>query len=421
MELKEILDGLQKDFVAFKDANDTRIKEIEAKGVADPITVEKVQKIEKSLDSLAEMRSQIEQLEILAKRPRIDGKGDEFTKEQREHKDAFEAFMRNPKSSEANTKLALAQKAVATTTDAAGGYAVPEIIARQITEKLQDISPMRQLVRVVSIGSSDYKELVDVNGEGYTWVGEGTSRSETDTSTLAQVTPTMGTIYAYVKASEESLDDIFFDVSSWLVNKSVRAFARGEGAAFVSGNGTNKPTGFLNGTPVSTGDEDSPARTFGVLQYIPSGTAGGFGSLSLTSPVKYPGDCLIDTVHSLKSGYTAGAKWTMNRSTMGTIRKFKDGNGEYLFQMSNNDGEMGVLLGYPIVEMPDMPDIGSNTFPVAFGNFEEGYLAVDRVGLRISVDDNITAPGFKKWYLRKRVGGKLKNDDAIKLVKMAAS
>lgn len=421
MEIKEILDGLKSDFEAFKTANDQRIEEIAKKGVADPILVEKQQKIEARIDELSALKAQVEQLEVLANRPNMTGGEKDFSKEEVEHKQAFENWIRNPRDAKASQELGLAQKAVATTSNAAGGYAVPEIISRQIAEKLQDISPMRRILTVQTVGSSDYKELVDVNGEAFGWVGETGTRSETGTSQLEEAAPTMGTIYAYPKATEESLDDMFFNVGSWLVRKTSVAFAKGEGAAFVSGNGTNKPTGFLNGTPTTEEDEGSPFRAFQTLQYLPTGVAANFANDQTGSPAGNPGDVFIDVAHKLKSGYTAGAVWLMNRTVMGAVRKFKDANGEYLFAMSNNAGEMGNLIGYPIIEMPDMPNVGANAFPVAFGNFNEGYLAVDRTELRITVDDNITTPGYVKWYVRRRLGGIVKNDDAIKLIKCATS
>lgn len=231
----------------------------------------------------------------------------------------------------------------------------------------------------------------------------------------------MGEIYAYPQVYEHILDDAFFDVAAWLQRKIARAFARGEGEAFISGNGTNKPTGFLTGTPVATGDFDSPARTFGVLEYIPTGVAGAFPNDMLGSPPANPGDVFIDTIHALRPVWRQGAVWLMNTTTKGTVRKFKDVDGNYLLRMGLEVGEGDQLLGYPIREMDHMPDVGSNTFPVAFGNFREAYLAVERTSLRITIDDNITSPGSVKFYVRKRLGGKLRQDQAIKVIKAAAS
>ena len=432
-DFAENFEELNKAFSAFKDENESKLKEFAKKGTVDPLVEEKLSRIDKAIDDANakndELVKRLKAAELRANRPQNGGKGDseEVVEAKSAHLEAFEAYTRAPDSSEAKAALYAAQKravevkAVTIGTNAAGGYAVPEEISTNIHEKLLDISPMRQAARVVTAGTSDYKELVDVLGDSYAWVGEGGTRSATNTPQLEEVAPSFGTIYAYPMASEESLNDIFFDVPAWLQRRSVNSFAKGEGIAFISGDGSNKPTGFLDGTPVATDDEESPARAFGTLQYLATGDASGFGSLSTTSPEHYPADVFKDVAYALKAGYRRNAVWMMNKATLNQVRKFKDSEGNYIWQPGMQAGQPATLEGYAIVEAEDMPDVGANAFPVAFGDFQEGYLIVDLVGLRITVDDNITTPGQVKFYMRKRVGGKLLNDDAIKLIKCAAS
>lgn len=423
-ELKGTIEALNKGFASFKEAQEARDAEIKKLGDASAETKEKLDKIVEDLGDLADAKERLEAVELKLDRPRGPGRdGEDVSKEAVEHREAFIDFIRNPDSVEARNKLAAAQKAVTGVTDSggtAGGYAVPEVISRNITRRVQDISPVRQVAMVETASTPDYKKLVDMRGAGYSWVGEGDTRSETGTPTLQEVAPTFGTIMAYPKASEESLNDIFFDVESWLVDNVSESFAKGEGIAFISGNGTKKPTGFLDGTPVSTADDDSPARAFGTLQYLPTGNASGFGELSTSSPFHYPSESLIDTVYSLQANYRGNARWMMNKSTLATVRKFKDSDGNYIWQPGLSQGQPQSLLGYGVVEAEDMPDVGSNAFPIAFGDFRRGYLIVDLVGLRITRDE-VTSPGQVKWYVRRRVGGKLMDDRAIKLIKCAAS
>lgn len=424
-DVKQAVGELGAAFAEFKAANDAVIAEIKAKGSADPLLTEKLTRIETTLEDVNGVKERLERLEIKSDRDEhMSGAREGETAEQVKHREAFEQYVRNPTDPEAKGALAIAQKAVTGVTDSggtAGGYAVPEVIARDIAKRVTDISPMRQISKVETAGTPDYKKLIDLRGAGYSWVGEGDSRSETSTPTLGEIAPTFGTIMAYPKASEESLNDIFFDVPSWLVDNTTESFAKGEGIAFVSGNGTKKPTGFLNGTPVAAGDTDlSPARAFGVLQYIPTGTAAGFGELSLTSPVNYPSEVLIDTVYSLQANYRANARWLLNKNTLGTIRKFKDSEGNYIWQPALSAGQPQTILGYSVTEDEDMSDVGANAFPVAFGDFMKGYLIVDLVGLRITLDE-VTTPGQVKWYIRRRVGGKLLDDHAIKVIKCATS
>ena len=422
---KQVVSDLNKRFDEFKETHAQEIAEIRKNGVADPLTVEKLEKLDRAVSDLATVQDQIAAKQ---NRPSAGGNRPEDSEAGVNHKNAFSAWVRDPGNNELKSALqaaereAVSQKAVTVATAASGGYALPEEISRSIHEKLLDVSPMRRVARVVQASTTDYKELVDVLGDSYGWVGEGDTRSETDTASLAEVAPSFGMIYAYPKASEESLNDLFFNVQDWLVRRSVNSFAKGEGIAFISGNGTKKPTGFLNGTPVAIADDGaSPARDFGTLQYQATGNASGFGSFSNTSPEHYPSDVFMDTVYSLKAGYRGNASWMMNKATLGTVRKFRDADGAYIWQPGLTAGQPSQILGFNVVEAEDMPDIGANAFPVAFGDFMEGYLICDLVGLRMTVDDSITTPGQCKFYLRKRVGGKLLNDDAIKVIKIAAS
>jgi HK97 family phage major capsid protein len=432
--LNKRLDDLGELIVQERKANDEKIKSIAETGRVAPELTEKLEKMSARYDSID---ADIERLEKAIAESKVPAANDsrykDGTEVQMAHKAAFMDYLRNPTSGEAQDKLMNAQKAaheeqlsqrgrkaVTIGDNAAGGHAVPEIISTRINEKIVEMSSIRDLVTVVQAGSSDYKELVDVGGEEYGWVGESDTRSETGTAQLEEVAPTFGTVYAYPKASEESMQDIFFDVDSWLINRSARGLSRGAGIAIISGDGTKKPTGFLAGTPVTTGDEDSPARAFGTLQYVASGAAADFVNDQTGSPPGNPGDVIMDCNALLKTGYKNNAVWLMNRTTQSRIRKFKDANGNYLFERSLQMGVPSMLDGYAIREMPDMPDIGANAFPIAFGNFEEAYVFVELAGLRITRDE-ITTPGFVKFYVRQRVGGKVKNDDAIKLIKIAAS
>lgn len=420
-ELKDTIDSLGRAFEDFKKANDERLAQIEKKGSPDPLVVEQVEKANKAM---SDIQARIDELEADRNRPSNPNAG-ELPKEKQEYRAAFEDWIRNPKDGEASARLKAAARAggihaaVQTTANGDGGYAVPEEISRDIEQKLIDISPIRQIARVVQVGTSDYKELVDSRGMASGWVGETGTRSETGTPTLNEVAPTMGTVYAYPKATEESLQDIFFDVASWLRDSVAEEFAYQEGVAFVSGNGTNKPTGMLAGSTAATGDEDSPARAFGTLEHIPTGVAAAFPNDRLGSPAGNPGDVLLSAIYALKAGYRPMARWMMNKNTLETVRKWKDVDGNYMWAPGLQAGQPSSLLGYSVVEAEAMADIGANALPIAFGDFS-GYLIVDRAGVSITVDP-YTTPGYVKFYTRKRVGGKLKNDDKIKVIKVATS
>jgi HK97 family phage major capsid protein len=408
-ELATLTEKLGSAFEEFKAKNDARLAEIEKRGSEDVVQREEVARITEELTAMKSMRADLDKLSKRMSRPGGGAPSDQFTPEQREHAEKFVALVRRPDSEHARSELQeIEKRAVTTTTDAAGGYAVPEVISSVIHRELAEIEPLRNLVDVVTAGSKDYKELVDVRGLTYGWVGETDTRAETGTPGLEEVAPTFGMIYAYPKAAEESLDDMFFDVESWLVTAISEGFAAGEEAAIISGNGTKKPTGFLNGTPTVAVDG---TRAFGTLQFVPSGVAD-----AISDP-----DVFIDTVQQLKKGYRSNARWLMNKATVGHVMKMKDGDGNYLWKMGDvKAGQPDRLLGYAVAESEEMPDVAANAFPIAFGDFKAGYVLADLVGFRLTRDE-ITTPGYVKWYARRRLGGCVRKSEAIKLVKVAAA
>lgn len=427
--IKSVADAIDKIATAFeeyKKTNDARLDAIK-NGQSTADLDAKLARMDEHINGLSEMKSKLEKVETKLARPGVfdGGRQDGESKESAEYRNAFLDWMRAPNDHERQQRCAQAQKAleaksaadgrekrsaqVVTTTGAAGGFALPEIIEREITRLTVDISPIRQIATVRQVGSTDYKELIDIGGAGFEWVGETDARNQTNTPDLVEVAPTFGMASAKPQASEESLDDLFFNVEAWLIESIVEALAQGEGAAFVSGNGTKKPTGFLAGpAPVATADS---GRAFGTLQYIASGQAAALPT-SL--------DVLYDMVYSLRARYRRNARWVSAKLTLAALRKYKDSTGQYLWQPSLTAGQPDMFMGYAVAEAEDMPAVAANAFPLAFGDFKEGYLIADRVGMRVTRDE-ITTPGFVKFYARKRVGGKLRNTQAIKLLKIAAS
>ena len=426
--VKSVADALDKIATAFdeyKKTNDARIEAVKS-GASTEAFDAKLAKIDAHIDSLGEMKTKLEKMETKLARPGVmdGGRQEGESNEAAEYRHAFLDWMRAPGDHERQQKAAAAAKQLeaknrdgretratqtVTSTGSAGGFALPEIVERQIARLSVDISPIRQIATVRTVGSPDYKELFDVNGAGFEWLGETDPRNQTNTPDLAEVAPTFGMASAKPQASEESLDDLFFDVEGWLTMSAAEAIALGEGAAFVSGNGTKKPTGFLAGpAPVATADS---ARAFGTLQYIASGQAAAM-------PANL--DTMYDLIYSLRARYRTNAKWVTSKLLLSSLRKYKDSTGQYMWQNAVTAGEPNTFMGYGVVEVEDMPAVGAGAFPLAFGDFKEGYLIADRVGMRITRDE-ITTPGFVKFYVRKRVGGKLRNSQAIKLLKIAAS
>lgn len=422
----EAIDKINTAFTEYKQTNDQRIEAIKAgKSTADLDA--KLAKMDEAMTSLSEQKSRLEKVETKLARPGAFSGGDReqrASQEETEYKEALYDWIRSPRDFQREQRMQQTFQALEAKSspgpgerrstqatvgnNAAGGYALPEVIERTIARLSADISPIRQIATVRQVGSTDYKELFDIGGAGFEWVGETDTRNQTDTPNLVEVAPTFGMASAKPQASEESLDDLFFNVEDWLTSSSSESMAVGEGVAFIRGDGVKKPTGILGGpAPVATADA---SRAFGTLQFIASGQAAALP----TNP-----EVFLDMVYALRARYRNNAQWLTSKLILAALRKYKDGDGRYLWQPALTAGQPATFLGYGITEAEDMPALAANAFPLAFGDFKEGYLICDRVGMRITRDE-ITTPGFVKFYVRKRVGGKLRNTQAIKLLKIAA-
>lgn len=303
----------------------------------------------------------------------------------------------------------LEMKAFTGVTGDSGGYAVPREIDAQIDRVLGTLSPIRAVASVVKVGSAGYRKLVTAGGTPAGWAAETDPRPDTGTPVFVEIAPPMGELYANPSASQAMLDDAAFDVEGWLADEIAAQFASMEGAAFVNGSGVNRPRGFLQQPVAATADA---TRAFGTLQYLASGAAGDFGVNGQ--------ERLIDLVQSLRPGYRQGAVFVMNAATLARIRKFKTSDGAFLWQPGLSAIQPATLLGYPVVEAEDMPDIGAGSLSIAFGNFRMGYLIAERSETAILRDPYSNKP-FVGFYATKRIGGCVTNAQAIKLMKFAAN
>jgi HK97 family phage major capsid protein len=402
-EIKDAFDDFLRAFEQFKEGNDRRLAEIERHS-ADVVTEEKVARIDQAL---GEQKRALDRLVLDAARPALSverkAAGD---RDVLERKQAFDRYVR--KGDTAALDALELKSAFSAGSNADGGYTVPLEIETAIGSVLIKASPIRALSTVRQIGGSTYRKPVATNGPATGWVAETASRPQTDTPTLAVVDyPTME-LYAMPAATSHLLDDSAVDIEQWLASEVQLVFAQQEGAAFISGNGTTQPKGFLSETIVA---DASWAWT--KLGYIASGADGAFAASS-------PTDALVSLVYAPKQAYRANGTWVMNRKTESAIRKFKDTTGNYIWQPGVTAGQPPTLLGYPVAEAEDMPDIASASYSVAFGDFASGYLIVDRIGIRI-LRDPYSAKPYVLFYTTKRVGGAVQNYEAIKLMKFSVS
>ncbi len=390
-DIENVATELGAKFDEFKKTNDKRVEAVEQEKATLAGQVETLN------EKLTELEQVKKGLEILQKQQNRPGTTDAAREE---YKKGFDKFMRKGDASEIETK------SLNTGSDADGGFAVPEELDRTILELERDMSPMRQVCSQITVSTPDYKKLVNLGGAGSGWVGETAARPETNSPTLAQITATMGEIYANPAASQTSLDDMFFDAEGWLSAEVAYTFNEEEGAAYLLGDGTNKPRGMIAGAMATTNDDTRP---FGTIQNLVS---------SATSNVS--GDELITLIHSLKQGYRGGAGWMMNNISVSKIRLLKDADNNYLWRPGIEAGAPSQLLGYAITENEDMADMAANANSILFGNFARAYTIVDRIGTRVLRDPYTNKP-YVHFYTTRRTGGMLTDSNAIKVLTQAAS
>jgi len=272
------------------------------------------------------------------------------------------------------------QKAMTYGTDADGGYLVPDETSTEIGKRLTAISPIRSIAGIRTVSSAVYKKPFAVTGPATGWVAETDARPQTATPSLSELQfPTME-LYAMPAATSMLLDDAAVDIDAWIAEEVETAFAEQESTAFVNGDGVNKPSGFLTAPTVA-----EAGWSWGNLGHVATGVDGDFAAADES-------DTLIETIYALKSGYRQNAHWVMNRKTQADIRKLKDADGNYLWQAPANAGGNAHLMGFPLVEAEDMPDIASDSLSIAFGDFRRGYLVVDRAGVRVLRDPYSAKP-----------------------------
>jgi HK97 family phage major capsid protein len=395
-ELKKLLEAQGKAFEAFKEANDARLKAIEAKGFAPADLEEKVNKINAEL---SELSKEIGEVAKKANRPAAPGT---MTAEQAEHARAFEAWFRG--GTENGLRELERQANLSTLSDPDGGFVVPEQTEGVIDRITGTVSAMRSLCSVMTIGTDTYKKLVNQGGATSGWVGEKGSRPETTTPTLREIVINTKELYAMPAATQTLLDDARIDIAAWLGDEVSMEFAEQEGDAFINGNGVEQPKGIAAYTMIA-----NASYAWGKVGYIASGHASQLNNL----------DKLLDLQHALKPAYRNGATWLMNDSTALVLRKFKDGEGNYMWRPGLLEGAPDTFLGKPVAYDDNVDSITNNTYPIFFANFKRAYLIVDRFGIRV-LRDPYTSKPYILFYTTKRVGGGITLYEAIKALKISA-
>jgi len=306
--------------------------------------------------------------------------------------------------------------------DADGGFFVPDEMGTRIRQRIFRTSPIRQVAEVVTIGSEAYVFLADADEATEGGYGnEQPTITNTDNAQYKKARIPVHKLWAQPIATEEVIDDATISIEGEVSRKGADKFSRVENNKFVVGTGADEPAGFLGDlySKSTANEDDSPRLPWGTLQYVITGASAGFPKISGLANADDSGS-LIEVQQALNSSYRANASWMMNRTTFATVRKLRDNDGNYLWERSHKEGAPFSLLGSPVVEAEDMPVVAADSFSIAYGDWREGYLIVERQGFRI-LRDPYTQKGVVKFYMTTRNGGGVQNSDAIKLLKFGTS
>ncbi len=320
----------------------------------------------------------------------------------RDYTRAFDNYIRRGNLASSSSTALLNEMSVGSDPD--GGYLVAPDLTGRIATLIRERSPLRSLASIQEISTDALEGDVDADDVTAFWVAETADRPETESPGIGKWRIEAHELYAQPSTTQKVLDDARIDVGAWLGLKLADRFARAEAEAFATGDGVGKPRGFM------TYDAGIPSESrWDVIERVASGDA------DLVTP-----DSLVDVVYRLKPTYRKGAVWGMTATTTAVVRKLKSSSGDYLWSDSLAAGQPPSLLGFPVVEMPELDEVGAGKEPIVFGNFLSAYQIVDRFGIRI-LRDPYTTKGRVKFYSTMRVGGGVTGFDALKILKIATS
>lgn len=439
-EIKTLIEKQGEAWDQAKKSIDSEIAELKKRGAADPITTERLSKIEKSLDDALEGKAKLEaaieaerkEREDLEARLNRPGGGAKSAEELivLDFKSQLNARRRDLQKTPIDNvdqkmfdEYKAAQvhylrkglddlepeerKTMQVSVDPDGGYLVTPDTSGRMVKKIFETSPIRQIASVQNISKDKLEGIEDLDEAGAGYAGERATSGNTDTPQIGKWEIPVWNIDTEPKATANLLDDADVDVEGWLAGKVADKFGRFEAAEHCTG--STKIRG-ITSYPVVL--DTGAGVAWGSLGYIKTGANGAFNGTN-------PADKLFDLIGLLKEAYLPNARFVTRRSVITLMRKFKDTAGNYLWQPSLILGNPESFAAYPITRAEDMPALGDNGYSVAFGDFREGYQIVDRQGVRV-LRDPYTSKPYIKFYTTRRTGAGVVNFEAIKLLQFAA-
>ena len=383
-EIKGAIDEFERTWAAFQEENDRRSN-----------------RSDQALDKMSARMDQIESAIGRAHRtPAGAGERPEYGPEEKAYFDYLRYGTRDEPNPGRDALSREDMKALTGGADPTAGFLAPVDYAREIIKGEIEFSPLRNVARIRQTARRAVQIPKRSGQFSAVWTAESGVRSETEGLSYGLEEIPTHELYALVDVSEQMMEDSEFSLEEELRQEFSEQFAVAEGAALVQGDGAGKPEGLLQNSAV--GETVS-------------------GSAASIADATGQADGLIDLYHGLKTGYAVRGSWLLNRATLGDVRKLKDGQNNYIWQPGLAGGVPSTILGQPYIEIPDMPDVAANAFPIVFGDLRRAYTIVDRINLSVLRDPFTQATsGNVRFIARRRVGGQVVLAEAIRKLKVAA-
>jgi len=415
LDTKDALAKFMEGFEAFKTVNDDRLKSVEKKQ-ADPLAEDKLKKIEgfldgyesvnakltqaeKATEALLEVDKRFDQIETMLKRTPgpLETPEEKAVRAHNWVRAVCNSYITPGLPADQQKALDDVRdeyKALNIGTNTEGGYLAPLEMVREIIKTATELSPVRTLARVRQTGLRGMEISKRTGQFPAQWVSEQGTKTETQGLTYGVHEITTHEFYALIDITNLMLEDSVFNMEEEVRTESAEQFALAEGAVFVNGSGVGQPEGFMVNSEVAITD---------------SGTA------TTIADVDGQADGIIAMKYTLKSAYAANATFGMNRTTMGQVRRLKDGQNNYIWMPGIAQGRPNTIDGDPYVELPDMANAAAGTFPIVYGDFRRAYTWVDRLAMEMLRDPYTQATAGKvRYIMRKRVAGKVTLPEALK-------
>jgi len=403
-EAKTAIESLGTKISEFKTVNNQVLEAQKKDGEVSASLQEKLAKIEKELDGAQDIKDRLDKIETAAKRAPVvlDAKGNQIPESEIKYAKGLDGYLR--KGVETSDLRDMEGKALAVQSDPDGGYYVTPDTSGRIIQRIFETSPLRSVAAVQVISTDALEGLIDDDEAGAEWVGETQLTDNEKTPKVGAWRIPAHEMATRPKATMRILEDAAISIEQWLASKVADKFSRTENEAFVNGDGNKRPRGFLT-YPAAADPEVWERNAIGRV------VTAGVGTIDF--------DDIFDMFYTMKNSYRAVSTWALNRRTIGTIRKLKDGESRYLWEDSLQVGTPATILGRPMIEFEDMPDVADGTLPIALADWSLAYQIVDRLGIA-TLRDPYTIKPYVEFYTRKRVGGDVLNWDAIKLLEVQA-